>query len=65
MPESIGCAACAIWIHVRPSMIFLKVIDRSSPPPAFNGKHVNDHIMTVAIQDVAVGDEIFCDYAWG
>ena len=34
MPESIGCAACAIWIHVRPSMIFLEVIDRASPPPA-------------------------------
>ena len=35
-----------------------------TPPSQFNGKQMDDHMMTVVIQHIAVDDEIFCDYFW-
>lgn len=35
-----------------------------TPPPPFNGKCVDDHIMTVAIRPIRAGEELFCDYDW-
>lgn len=35
-----------------------------TPPEPFNGKQVDDHIMTVAVKHIRAGDELLCDYDW-
>ncbi len=35
-----------------------------SPGPPFDGRHVDDHVMTVAILPIRAGDEILCEYQW-
>lgn len=46
----------------RPNVEWIQI--DGPPPPPYCTKHMDDHIMTVAIRSIAAGEELFCDYAW-
>ncbi len=48
---------------VKPNVEWVTVA--GSPHPPFNGKSVDDHVMTVGIRPIRAGEELFCDYPWG